>query len=122
MEILKTNIDSKVEVLKATRNSSSMKDLADGTTLDFNNYVLYNQTSLSRKDENGEQHEIESTVLSIKCTETGAYVSTNSITFIKEFNELMPLIEEVIQAGESCRMVKSSGKTGKGTFVKPVIE
>ena len=96
MEIIKTNVESKIEIFKMTRESEKVSDLPDMVSIELTGeYLEYED--INAKDE-------VVVVLAFK-TKDGQILSTISDTFKREFMAIMDLgLKDVVIA-------KKTGKT-----------
>lgn len=96
MQIIKTNVESKIEVFKMTRESENVSGIPDMVNIELTGeYLEY-------KDTNAKGEEVE--VLAFK-EKGGSVLSTISETFKREFMEIMDLgLTDVVIA-------KKTGKT-----------
>lgn len=104
MKTIKTNIESRVEQYKATKNADAVKNLADGAEL-TTSYVHYIDEKID-KDGNAKEAEI----LSVKASD-GAYYGTNSTTFIHDYLEIVDMFEG---SDEPFTIVKDSNVSKAG--------
>ena len=100
MNIIKTNIESKVEQFKAVKNAHSVKDLPDGfeIKLDFIHY----------EDEKVDGKKVE--ILSVKGSDD-EYYGTNSATFIHDYLEIIDMFAD---CDETFTIVKDSNVSKAG--------
>ena len=96
MEIIKTNVESKIEIFKMTRESENVSDIPDMVNIELTgDYLLY--SDINAKDEVVE-------VLAFK-EKGGSILSTISDTFKREFMAIMDLgLKDIVVA-------KKTGKT-----------
>lgn len=104
MKTIKSNIESRVEQYKATKNVDAVKNLPDGAEL-TTKYVHYIDEKL---DKDGNVKEIE--LLSVKAPE-GCYYATNSATFIHDYLEIIDMFEG---SDEAFTIVKDSNVSKAG--------
>ena len=104
MKTIKTNIESRVELYKATKNADAVKNLPDGAEL-TTSYVHYIDEKL---DKDGNVKEVE--ILSVKAAD-GTYCGTNSTTFIHDYLEIIDMFEE---SNEQFTIVKDSNVSKAG--------
>lgn len=100
MKTLRTNIESKVEQFKATKNAHAVKDLPDGfeLTLEFVHYI--------DNKEDGKETEI----LAVKGSDN-EYYGTNSATFIRDYLEIIDMFTD---CNEPFTIVKDSNVSKAG--------
>lgn len=96
MEIIKTNVESKIEIFKMTRESENVSEIPDMVNIEVTGeYLEY-------RDTNAKGEEVE--VLSFK-EKGGSILSTISNTFKREFMAIMDLgLKDIVIA-------KKTGKT-----------
>lgn len=111
--IIKTNIESKVELVKAMKNAYKMSDLEDGFVVadnDEHKFVLYEEA-----DDEDDKEPVK--LMSIIVGDE-AY-GTNSATFMREFIDLLEIMDG---CDERYQILKSSGVTKAGrNFITAVI-
>lgn len=86
MRTIKTNIESRVEQYKATKNADAVKNLPDGAEL-TTKYIHYMD---EKQDKDGNPKEVE--ILAVQATD-GTYYGTNSTTFIHDYLEIIDMFE-----------------------------
>lgn len=107
MQVVKSNVESKVEIFKMTRNSEQVSSLADGSELELTgNYLLYNDTNAR-----GELNEVFAFT-----TKDGKCYSTVSETFKREVMDILSLgVNNIVIA-------KTSGQTKNGrTYISCIL-